>query len=248
MLYLDNEMSELFRKASEDIRLKPEDDDWDKIQKKLLSDVSSLPCVIMPFKKRKNYRIWACTLIIFAFSVAAVDLMINGETERFKIKDIHESNRVIQSEKRSAIKNEPVVLREKSTRLLQFSEPLKGKKLNVLLEADQINIKTAAFTCVDQLVKTGVPLKLDLLRNGESNKNQTSIINGKRFYVGIIAGPQFSQTKQQKFSNAGLSAGILLGFHLNSRLSVESGWEPARVCVWERENDLGINGNTHLRA
>jgi hypothetical protein len=50
------------------------------------------------------------------------------------------------------------------------------------------------------------------------------ISKGKRLYVGFIAGPQYSETKWQGFSNAGLGAGLLAGFHLKTKLAIESGF------------------------
>ncbi len=43
MPYLDDDMSDLFSRASEDIRLRAEEDDWNKIHKRLVPDVSLLP-------------------------------------------------------------------------------------------------------------------------------------------------------------------------------------------------------------
>lgn len=45
----------------------------------------------------------------------------------------------------------------------------------------------------------------------------------KRFYAGVLAGPDISTVKFQKFSNVGFQAGVLLGYALNDRLAVEAG-------------------------
>lgn len=45
-----------------------------------------------------------------------------------------------------------------------------------------------------------------------------------RFYIAAVAGPQINQVKGQGFTKAGLSAGILIGYNLKKRTSVETGF------------------------
>lgn len=53
--------------------------------------------------------------------------------------------------------------------------------------------------------------------------NKNKIYKNKNIYASIIAGPDFSNIKQQSYSKAGVSAGILLGYTLN-RVSFETGF------------------------
>jgi hypothetical protein len=58
----------------------------------------------------------------------------------------------------------------------------------------------------------------------EDNSNKTKApLSKKRFYVGIVGGPDISTVKFERFSNVGFSAGILVGYSLNDRLAVEAG-------------------------
>jgi hypothetical protein len=163
---------------------------------------------------------------------------MHGTVARIDIGRSAGYNRVHQSERKSAGKNSSIVLRAKSIRLLTFSELFKAKKLNVspeaqqknaneinvLSEAEQRNAEQMHFDRGELLEKAGILLKLEINENTEPLKKQAGISKDKIFYVGIIAGTQFSQTKQQGFGNAGLSAGLLAGIHLNTRLAIESGF------------------------
>lgn len=224
MQYLDDDMSELFRKASEDIRLRPEDDDWDNIQKRLLPDISLFPIAQTPIIKRNNYRLWVFVFTFLAISGAVAIHLMNETAAWIDIEHIPGSNRVVKSERKSANENSLVIHRPNTNRLLTSSESLELKEFSILYDAEQKDAEPMYNHITEQLEKIGVPLKLDLFKNVESTKNQKSILKGKRFYVGIIAGPQLSQTKQQEFSSAGLSAGLLAGFHLNTKLAIESGF------------------------
>lgn len=47
---------------------------------------------------------------------------------------------------------------------------------------------------------------------------------GKRhFYIGVVAGPDLSTVRFEKFSNVGFQAGILLGYQISNRFAVEAG-------------------------
>ena len=78
------------------------------------------------------------------------------------------------------------------------------------------------------------PLKNKLENNSEKKheiENKTDASNTtkekrkkeKKFYVGVFAGPQFNQIKSQGFSNAGSSAGVVVGINLSKKLAVETG-------------------------
>lgn len=47
--------------------------------------------------------------------------------------------------------------------------------------------------------------------------------NTKGFYAGLVGGPEFSKGNDMAYNNCGLSAGVLVGYRLNKKLSLESG-------------------------
>ena len=52
----------------------------------------------------------------------------------------------------------------------------------------------------------------------------------RRFFVSMVAGPDISTVKFQKFSEVGLQAGVLLGYAVSNRLAIEAG------ALWGRKN------------
>ena len=57
----------------------------------------------------------------------------------------------------------------------------------------------------------------------EKKENKNNNKKDKRFYVGIFAGPQFNQVKNQGFSKPGFSGGLLAGLNITKKLSIETG-------------------------
>jgi len=60
-------------------------------------------------------------------------------------------------------------------------------------------------------------------KNDSANAVKEKKKKEKKFYVGVFAGPQFNQVKSQGFSNAGVSAGLVVGVNLSKKLAVETG-------------------------
>jgi hypothetical protein len=57
----------------------------------------------------------------------------------------------------------------------------------------------------------------------QDSKKPQATKNNKKFYVGLIGGIDASTVKFEKFQNAGFTYGVLLGYQLNNRWSVETG-------------------------
>jgi len=64
----------------------------------------------------------------------------------------------------------------------------------------------------------------------QSPEEKKTIKRNRRFYAGIIGGLDVSMIKMQEVKKVGYSAGILLGYRLNKRVSVESG------ILWDKKN------------
>ncbi len=61
------------------------------------------------------------------------------------------------------------------------------------------------------------------ITNTEKSKRE------KRLYIGLTAGPDLSMVKLQSVNNIGISKGIIAGFQLNKRLSLETG------IIWDKK-------------
>jgi len=75
----------------------------------------------------------------------------------------------------------------------------------------------------DILYLNGLTKKLSDLSANEKNKVAIRIKKTSFFYMGAYLGTDLSFVKSQRTSDAGYSFGLLLGYHINRRFSVESG-------------------------
>lgn len=91
-----------------------------------------------------------------------------------------------------------------------------------------INVTTDKPVISSPLLKTK-PNVNNTFDTGASNKieeRKETSLNGKkdkRWYAGLLAGPDISTIKFQKADKTGFSAGLLIGYALNKKLSIETG-------------------------
>ncbi len=86
----------------------------------------------------------------------------------------------------------------------------------------------AKETLLDSITIVTIPLVdvkkedniADTKKTKDKEKKKTS---NKHFYAGIMAGPDFSSIKLQSVKKVGLNYGLLLGYRLNQKLSIETG-------------------------
>ncbi len=236
---LDDDMGELFLKASTDIRLKPANDEWDLIKSRL-SKESSFSQV--PESKTIDGHLQRILLIAsIVTGITILNPLITRDSKSTKMQILRKTESAIQKTEKdshfaspvtSMLKNNGSLRRLKEIReisVFPIHENLMNQDLPIseeLSKYSSLTINIASFEKTSLLEKTKSDSQSFKSGNAfekqiEKNKDPSA---EKRFYAGILAGPQFSQTKAQSFSNAGLSAGILLGFHLSKRLAFETGF------------------------
>ena len=67
---------------------------------------------------------------------------------------------------------------------------------------------------------------IETLKNNEETKSPQKKIHIQKeygLYAGIVIGPDISTVKFQSIKNIGISMGVLVGYYINSRISLESG-------------------------
>src|SRR5260221_13060420 len=82
MQYFDEHMGELFRRASAEIRLRPEDDDWDQIQEGLLPDMSLLSAAEPKGNNRKISRVLMIAFLMFGIIAVIGVILTNQKTKK----------------------------------------------------------------------------------------------------------------------------------------------------------------------
>ena len=238
MQHFDEDMGELFRKASADIRLKPADDDWEKILGSLLPDGTVLSAIKVKGNNRNAIRFLMVVFFIFGVTAITAIVMTNQKTKKIESglqPGIAQDGR---SAKRSANENSQNGQKTRSRPILQSfipviekipptKEPLNTKDLKEMAPvARETLIRPEPNGAMDPAI--GIydfkPETTNSKKLAKQTKIQRDQAAGKGIYGGITAGPQFSQTKQQGFGNAGLSAGLIAGFQINKKLAIETGF------------------------
>ena len=235
----DDDMSELFQKASADIRLNSAEDEWDLIKSRLLNE-SSLSQV--PESKTIDRYLQRTLLIAFIVTGLIILIpMISRDSKQTKMQTAGKPGSAIQKTETDSQPALPVSNLSKYNGSLHMPkenmemgvfpihENLMNQDLLIPNELSTYGLHTINSTPFEKinLVKKAIS---DNRTSESGNISEKQIVKandpsaGKRFYAGILAGPQYSQTKAQGFGNAGLSVGMLLGFHLNKKLAVETGF------------------------
>ena len=238
MQHFDEDMGELFRKASSDIRLRPAEDEWDKIQERLLPDFSVLPAAAPAYGKWSAVRVTILTLLISGMAAISTLVVTDYKTEKkgkaLRPDIIHQQE---VKTRRPAINKDqtgriakPFSLSQSSVPVLSETpfteEHLKEKNLGKLVpfgEVEQIQVGLNTKSKPSETVFEFRHDTGDIPIMEKRNERQKKPGREKWIYGGIIAGPQFSETKQQGVGNAGISGGLIAGLHLNKKLSVETG-------------------------
>ncbi|MEO6405129.1 MAG: outer membrane beta-barrel protein [Ferruginibacter sp.] len=71
--------------------------------------------------------------------------------------------------------------------------------------------------------------KKSIIKEAESNpvrkqeKQETKKSNSKKFYAGVVAGPDLSTIKMQSLHKVGYNIGVVTGVQINKRIAIESG-------------------------
>ncbi|MEO5562475.1 MAG: hypothetical protein ABIR18_03550 [Chitinophagaceae bacterium] len=100
---------------------------------------------------------------------------------------------------------------------------LSGKKMldSFNIEVNNITLTTDLDSDKNDNNITGNDSSQQLLMTSVSDEKKS--IKKAGFYFGIVGGPQLNQVKGQGFKKPGLSTGILIGYMLSRKISVETG-------------------------
>jgi hypothetical protein len=108
------------------------------------------------------------------------------------------------------------------------NEPALSVISGVVSESDSAAIITVHSQDTTALPEIdSVPMDVAGTKSPDPKK---SVLPKRRFFVSVVAGPDISTVKFQKFSEVGLQAGVLLGYAVSNRFAIEAG------ALWGRKN------------
>ncbi len=107
-----------------------------------------------------------------------------------------------------------------------FEEDFNQRERNIIAENLNIGMDESSL----QIQKANEELRDekkvdDIIRHTEKKKKalSPSIKNKKGLYLGIVAGPDISKVQSGSFNHSGLNAGVVAGYRLNKKISLETG-------------------------
>ncbi len=80
--------------------------------------------------------------------------------------------------------------------------------------------KKEATDTIPETTKKEIAKNNDIAKTKDIKKDK---IRTKRFYIGLVAGPDFSAIKLQSLKKVGLNYGFLAGYRLTKKISIEAG-------------------------
>lgn len=104
-----------------------------------------------------------------------------------------------------------------------------GYSINIIVSDKEFLLQTPGlFPVIHTISVNPFPLQkrvliLDSTLNKPLSKSKDEISKPKKFYAGMLAGPDISTIKFQKISRTGFNLGVVIGYHLNKRFSLQTG-------------------------
>jgi hypothetical protein len=244
MPHLEHDMDELFQKAAENYPLKTGDSDWERITARLKNESVVANNPVRPIFIRKKY-LFALLLLLIALFLTNIVLITKrsghriGNTDGGKeLNQGHKEPHPISSTVENKInRKSQFPYLEKEYLKDQRSEVPHSETRNEITIEQRISYSqyVRAGNIIIEPIRTASLFSLSLkTRNtpGLSIKNTNGLVKEKRFYWGILAGPQVNQVKQQGIQHTDVDAGIVVGYRINKKLAIESGLFYGEKCYY----------------
>ena len=232
---LEDDMDELIRKASKDYPFRLQEDAWDFVASKIES-VRKEKClsetVGVPAYNRKKILLSILAFLITAFFFSVYEM---HPQEIQRNRDGYKSDHPAFTGERN-VKLIRDLKKSKSTRPAHYFYQIGGfyEKTEdfqgIAIRASDVKYRKKRENEGREIIRQKTvlppfhPMRLEFLT--ACSRESAKIDLNKRktwFYLGVTAGPQFSEVRDQGFSSPGWSMGLLAGLRLGNKLSLESG-------------------------
>ncbi len=144
------------------------------------------------------------------------------QKSRFGIKNAEATRDDAENKIASTIKTDP---KEKTTTIVAEPEatkiPVDTSKSVAKEEPAEPAIKKTIVADSAKATETAIAKTTDKTAGKDEKKKKQ---HQKHFYVGLMAGPDLSLIKMQSVKNVGVSFGLIAGYQINKRLSIETGF------------------------
>lgn len=242
---IDNNMDELFRKAAEKYAPKKGESQWNNI----LPALSENP--IEPLTKKNNSKkniAFLLLLLLMIFSVFVLIKISGSKNETTQINKSSEKDNPVNS---SANNNNNKIdesstsfyhnkTREKKSGDIKAKDIIEANQNATVKNNQHINSSNTVYnySSINNLKhdeRNFSELQIDStnkivsqLNNVDSaqstiSKKSISFKKQSRLYIGFITAPEFNQIKNQGIRKPGFDIGVIAGYKLGNKISVETG-------------------------
>lgn len=253
----ENNMDDLLRKAAEKYRLKPAENNWDKIEPQLIKQPDIHNALNKINTKKISWLLIVGLLIVFTTGIFVKYYHDNNKATLGKPLQKNTTEQAITVNKKPGEEKKLVTQSNSNKQSISNIQYVKQKDLlnislrdirNVNTEYELTLSKNGNKQPVFEITSTlnRMPFNDQFIANknladkqlqSETNiqpaektnvqlsakKTIVHVQKQRNVYFGFIAGPSFNQVKQQGFEKPGFNIGLIAGYTLNKRISLEAG-------------------------
>jgi len=222
---LDKDMDDLLRKSAVHYPLKAGESGWDEVSARLMQ----IP-VVNESPKRKNYKYYLLIVLAMMLLLLLGGLFYYNGRGTFQRKNSRIDETKLQRQE---------IISGKETGIKKTAAPnglkrlVQKNKYTGSLNTIQLEFTGSSFAEPKYIMNTSEvksfpvllqysipepPLQVTPITITSKHRN-----NFKGLYFGLNGGPELSKVGSQTIAKAGFHAGMLLGYRISTKLSVESG-------------------------
>ena len=251
MQYTDDNMDDLFRKAAEHYSPKPDEDRWDEIAPQLFAKpvVSAAPFALKNRKYKKLFLLLPFAAALLGAFVLNDGLdhadkrktLLSSQQLQRKMPDSSLTKKHGNSELDNNSNQQSKSLlygintTGNNTNFKPDNNTSDSRISNIDRPNDKTDVETVAGDSLDILsdsVATGSSLSnaleakltanIDSINSSSSTVQKITSAKKAKLYAGIVAGSAFNQVKNQGFKKAGFDIGLMAGYRLSKKASLEA--------------------------
>ena len=240
---IDNNMDELFRKAAENYAPKKGESKWNDILP-ALSENSTESSTIKKNNSKKNTAFLLFLLLLIFSGIILIEISGN-KTGLAQLNKTSEKKQLVKpgannvtnkpafifhnkiKENKSGYKENITLLNSNESETVLYSHNINKTSLINNSSGVITGLKNAEQS-ISEMQIVADNKKISQLNNINSTQNNTdrkftSLEKQRRLYIGFVAAPEFNQIKSQGIKKPGFDIGIIAGYKLNSKVSLETG-------------------------
>src|SRR6266542_1435607 len=226
------DMDDLFKQAADEYPLKTNTADWETISQKLYTGKNKVTK-----KQVYNERKWALLSLLLLIPIGLIVTQYYKAHKEQTQTVANIKDKEVQSlplDKKAEVLNKTETGKQINNEIKEKINSVISKRIYSGQRNDNISMTTNEVTEQKKLTSMinnnqseklfeGIPNNIASTANNTSNQKNIKQRNNKlkRFYIGGLMAPEFTVVKFQPVKKAGFDMGILIGYDLSDKFSLE---------------------------